>query len=226
MKRFWVAETNEHCSPSPESLIDSCAICRGLLVKKCIDCEVKHQEEEGAEPTELVQTVWFTLLLMRNRAGTLFSRLDAGTLALIMNYAFPSSPIDIICDVAYLECGHVFHSHCFAKWYAKREVCPLDNLFVDPNSSRAQKRKIIFSTKLVSVFNSEAKNYDEVREREKNIRYFYPATIISILKYTPEGASAKTLADIIGINVDSILSNLQERGFVIYSPKRGVYFYH
>jgi len=81
--------------------VDTCAICRNLIMELCIECQANH------------------------RTSSTGSNIGSSNSSGMINSSTSSSNND--CTVAWGVCNHAFHFHCISRWLRTRGVCPLDN---------------------------------------------------------------------------------------------------
>lgn len=133
MSRKWVHKVSRGKPPKDWNewviIIDTCAICRCCFWDDCIDCYANSPDALTDEThRKFMMWVWKFLLIEHKRKSSLFKLLDMNVISKVYEYAITSSvklPND--CTILWLECGHVFHRHCFVKWTKRRLICPLDN---------------------------------------------------------------------------------------------------
>lgn len=164
MRSIWLysIETNSLCESSLKVLneqvacVDCCAICRYKLSSLCSNCMVNLNHTKERVKTRLHQ-MWLSLMMMRNREDTPFGLLSKYIVGKIYNYAVAQGPVaEVYCDVAKLECGHVYHDHCFRKWFQRRNICPLDNQPVTIFTVRTiNMERISYKGRIVKMFRSE-----------------------------------------------------------------------
>jgi len=227
MKRaLWITNIQDDVSSNPP-LVDNCAICRGLLTKECIECQQYSSQPARKKSTRThVKATLMTLLMLHNRPNTVFAQLDTNVLSLIYGFSLIGDLVVSECDLAHLSCKHIYHNHCFEKWYARRSTCPLDNFPVEQSSvKRTKVVKRTFKGKLTSVVRT-VHSYTEYQEENRARLFQYPAMIVSMLKRTHEGISGETLKEIIGSDITSVLDDLQRRGFVVFNCKTNRYYYN
>lgn len=121
-KRFW---THNLVSTPCDNQLANCAICRKLLSTICIECEVTGLEHEILMKNDS-KKLWMTLLLATKQPP--LSTLPLSIIWKIYQLAHPQMQ-RAQCQVCTLYCNHTYHLHCFRRWLAKRESCPLCNSF-------------------------------------------------------------------------------------------------
>lgn len=130
-------EKSTDVNPNREKRIelDACAICRGLLSKPCIECQanfaefIADHEQDAQQFRKETRTTWSYVLLLAKRPP--FNMFPMDVIGLICKHSFPSKSFmqSNVCPVTQLYCDHTFHVHCFKRWLARRESCPLYNAF-------------------------------------------------------------------------------------------------
>jgi hypothetical protein len=122
-KRFW---THNLVSTTEDNQPANCAICRNLLSKICIECEVTGPQDIETLMKNDSKKLWMTLLLATKQPP--LSTLPLNIIWKI--YSFAHAKVQRAqCQVCTLYCNHNYHLHCFRRWLAKRESCPLCNSF-------------------------------------------------------------------------------------------------
>lgn len=103
-----------------------CAICRVKLSEQCpTACALIDTEPFFVR----AKRVWETLMMGRKRRESPLNTIDALAVDKIFRFFLADvyGPEETECQVYHLECGHVYHSHCFDTWVARHAWCPLDN---------------------------------------------------------------------------------------------------
>ena len=97
-------------------------------------------------------------------------------------------------DVSVLKCGHMFHSHCIARWLKNKKECPLCRQKVDPkyNENDAQ---------MVWGVQNEihCNRYNNIKYSDLFILHFYIPTTYSFGHY-------------FRVTVRDLISNVRDRG--------------
>ncbi len=122
-KRRWVFQTKRFCAFKEQNHYSCCAICRCRVDHYCTDCRKRiNNLDQGTT----IDQMSMLLLCMKNRKDCLFNKLDIHLLCKMLEYILWPKKMEK-CRIATLECGHIYHRHCFEKWAKKCQVCPLDN---------------------------------------------------------------------------------------------------
>ncbi len=126
-KRFWTHNVDSFPKQANEhNPLDTCAICRGSLSSRCVECEAKELEDIDLHLKTESKKLWDALLLVARRSP--FSTLPLSIVWQIYQFAQPHVERSS-CPECILYCNHSYHLHCFRRWLARRESCPLCNSF-------------------------------------------------------------------------------------------------
>lgn len=128
-KRRWVFKTKRLCV-FKEKVIDendhsACIICRCKFDHYCVDCKKSINENLDQNITTIDQ-ISMVLLCMKNRKDCLFYKLDIHMLNKILQYVLYPEKLQRKCRLVILECGHVYHRHCWIK-FVKKGHCLYDD---------------------------------------------------------------------------------------------------
>jgi RING-H2 zinc finger domain len=182
-RRIWSHTLNK--GSIAESRVDTCAICKELLIDYCLDCKANFVIINSYDQTNTFKDeskdVWMSLLLLQKRRILPF---DMVVLKTIYIHCLPSIKIKG-CEVCMISCNHIYHKDCIRKWLTKRESCPLCNIYY-PLSALDNGFYILGETsdtyfKVDNVYTSSNDfiSYKELQRRKDRARGF----IVNILKH-------------------------------------------
>jgi hypothetical protein len=208
-------------------LVDTCAICRGILLSPCRNCDSTDQVKADRKRVyDTVKGIWLSLLCLSKRKECVFNRLDKPVVYRI--YGFVIANLDwavkdtqFSCHVIKLACNHTFHRHCFQTWVVRRQTCPLcTQAEVVPIAVSS----IQFSARgeVMSIYNSEKTFVSVARQKreQQRLEYVVQSWIMRFLKEvipgrTMEEIQAKASSFKFPLDlVDSMLAVLVQREFV------------
>lgn len=101
-----------------------CAICRGQIGMRCINCQANRGDRVFFE---WCRKLLMILLCGQRRVESYLSLLDINTMSIIYKWSIKIGYELTHCTTNILVCGHEFHTHCIEGWTKKRYCCPLDN---------------------------------------------------------------------------------------------------
>ncbi len=221
-----------------EAALDVCVICRVALKTCCMNCLCKFNT---AVAIEECQRYWKFILLARNRRGSFFSHFSLALVSRIYKSILKAVVWSTDCPLQRpTACNHVYHTHCFDKWRAKRNNCPIDNIECSSVLHYAEDPYIHHRLELVYWTPSKTTKTWEDILREQEMKANRPdavkaTTILVVKKRCPghmergeihnEVRKKPHLEELEGHQIDAALDHLTTRKFLEYDAQQDSYKY-
>ena len=114
----------EHMIENYPAMVKVCAICRGFLLERCIECESKLEVLDIKDIETLLAK---RIDLKEFKNDTSLRVLPRDILGFIGDRISIQGYVKVACSISKGSCNHIYHTHCIERWLKKRQNCPLDN---------------------------------------------------------------------------------------------------
>lgn len=224
LRTLWITDVKDNVFVADFTpIVNECAICRGALMRLCMHCEADVKSPSKSK--QYAEILLMTLLMLQKRQETPFSQLDVGVLSLIYNFSLIGEHVDNLCEIVQLPCRHLYHSHCFEKWYAKRPHCPLDAMSLEYVGITRLKfaHMLKYKGELKSVIRT-VRTYDEISNEGPKM-FLLANKLVSIIKHTHGGLLLDRLCEIVGFDPTFTLDKLVSHKLIYVDISTNRYHY-